>query len=83
MKITVKTSTPLAKYLPATASSNSAKLQLPDKATALDVVTHLGMPAQTNYLITLNSAMVPMSKRATTTLCDGDELSILPPLKGG
>lgn len=83
MKITLKTSRPLAKYLPSGATGNTAKLQLHDGATALDVVARLGMPAETNYLITLNGAIVPMSQRASTALSDDDKLSILPPLKGG
>lgn len=83
MKITLKTSRPLAKFLPPGASGNSAELQLPDTTTALDVVTRLGMPAETNYLITLNGNIVPMSQRETTMLTDKDQLTILPPLKGG
>ena len=83
MKITLKTSRPLAKYLPSGATGNRAELKLDDGATALDVVARLGMPPETNYLITLNGAIVPMSQRETTTLSDDDELSILPPLKGG
>ena len=83
MKITLKTSRPLAKYLPPGASGNIAKLQLQEGSTALDVVARLGMPAETNYLITLNGAIVPMSQRESATLSEADELSILPPLKGG
>ena len=83
MKITFKTSRPLAKFLPPGSTGNTANLQLPDGATALDVVRQLGMPAETNYLITLNGAIVPMSQRETTTLSNADEVCILPPLKGG
>ncbi len=83
MKITLRTSRPLAKYLPPGVFGNTAELQLQDGATALDVVARLGMPAETNYLITLNGAIVAMSQRESTTLSDKDELAILPPLKGG
>ena len=72
-----------SKYLPAGASGNTAELQLQDGTTALQLVARLGMPAETNYLITLNGAIVPMSQRESTALSDKDELAILPPLKGG
>ena len=83
MKVKLKTSRPLAKYLPRGSRDNAAELQLKDGTTALEVISRLGMPAETNYLITLNGTLVPMSQRETCTLSEDDQLAILPPLKGG
>ena len=35
------------------------------------------------YLIALNGEIVPENRRPDTTLHENDELSIMPPLKGG
>ena len=83
MKITLKTSRPLAKYLPPGSSGNTANLQVAEGATPIDIIERLGLPAETNYLITLNGAIVPLSQRATCSLSESDQLSIMPPLKGG
>ena len=83
LKITLKTSRPLAKYLPRGTSGTKTELRCEQGSTALDVISRMGMPPEINYLLTLNGTIVPMSQRETTVLSDHDEITILPPLKGG
>ena len=83
MKVTVKTSAPLKKHLPANAKDNQASIEMPDQSKVSDVLHKLGFLPNENYLITLNSAIVTPSRRSEQILADGDKLTILPPLKGG
>lgn len=83
MKITVKTAGLLGKYLPAGSARNRAELQVADTATPMDVMRQLGMPSDGNYLVALNGTVVPRGDRSTRTLSENDQLSVMPPLKGG
>ncbi|MEE8625225.1 MAG: MoaD/ThiS family protein [Acidiferrobacterales bacterium] len=83
MRIKVKTTGLLGKYLPADSSRNIAELEVTDAATPLDVIKQLGMPIDGNYLVALNGDVVTKSERETRTLAENDKLSIMPPLKGG
>ncbi len=83
MKLAVRTGGLLGKYLPEGSARNSAEIDLPDGMTAAEVIGRLGMPPDGSYLVIHNGAAVPKAARATCTLADGDELAIMPPLKGG
>ena len=83
MRITFKTAGILAKYLPAGAKGLSAPLDVADDATPAKVMAQLGLPAADRYLVALNGQIVPSAERARRTLVEGDELAIMPPLKGG
>jgi sulfur carrier protein ThiS len=41
------------------------------------------MPSEGGYLVIHNGTAVPKDARGACTLADGDELAIMPPLKGG
>ena len=83
MKVAIRTGGLLGKYLPAGSARNSAELELPEGTTAAGVIERLGMPPEGGYLVIHNGAAVPKDARAACTLADGDELAIMPPLKGG
>ena len=83
MKILLKTSTALAKYLPPSARNNEVQVTVPDTATPEEVLTSQGFPVEINYLVTVNGSLVPRSERQTFKLSEGDTVSVLPPLKGG
>lgn len=82
MKITVKTAGNLGRYLPRGSSGNLAKLDVAEGATPADVMSQLGLP-EGAYLVILNGNSVPKAERASLQLADNDNLSIMPPLKGG
>ncbi len=83
MKLAVRTGGLLGKYLPEGSARNSAEIDLPDGLTAADVIARLGMPPDGSYLVIHNGSAVPKAERAACNLADGDELAIMPPLKGG
>ncbi len=83
MKITVKTSGLLDRYLPEGAAGGSAELEIPDGTSVADVMARLGMPGDDKYLVIANGATVREAERAAHVLADGDTLAIVPPLKGG
>ncbi len=83
MKIAVRTGGLLGKYLPEGSARNSAELEVPTGASARDVIERLGMPSDRGYLVIHNGVAVPKAARAACRLSAGDELAIMPPLKGG
>lgn len=83
MKITVTTTALLSGHLPPGASGDSAELEVPKGATPEEVMSGLGMPLDASYLVVLNDELVPKAERARRTLQAGDQLMIMPPLRGG
>ncbi len=83
MKIAVRTGGLLGRYLPEGSARNSAELEVPAGASALNVIERLGMPPEGGYLVIHNGVAVPKAARAACRLSAGDELAIMPPLKGG
>lgn len=83
MKITVRTSGLLDRYLPQGAEGGTAVLEAPDGATVADIMARLGMPGDDKYLVIANDTTVREAERGAHVLADGDTLAIVPPLKGG
>ncbi len=83
MRIQFKTGGLFVEHLPAGSTGNTAELQVPEGATPMDVVRQLDMPADENYLVSLNGEVVVISERDTRVLAENDHLAIMPPLKGG
>jgi len=82
MKILVRTAGLLGRHLPAGSEKNRAEIELPDGLTPRGVMDRLGFP-DGSYLVTLNGKAVPTAKRLEVILQDGDNLALMPPLKGG
>jgi len=78
----VKVTGVLEDHLPPN-SSNPRELDVKTDATPMDVVRHLRIPAADRYLIAVNGDVVPQSEHALRTLGENDNISIMPPLKGG
>ena len=83
MKVAIRTGGLLGKYLPDGSARNSAELELPAGTTAASLIERLGMPSEGSYLVIHNGTAVPKDARGARTLAEGDELAIMPPLKGG
>ncbi|MEM7223688.1 MAG: MoaD/ThiS family protein [Pseudomonadota bacterium] len=83
MKISLKTSSSLAKYLPAGSVGNKAELEVEEGATPQGVMRQLGLPEGATYLVVLNGENVPKADQVARQLADNDALAIMPPLKGG
>jgi sulfur carrier protein ThiS len=83
MRIAVRTGGLLGQYLPEGSARNSAELEVPEGASVGDAIAQLAMPPEGGYLVIHNGATVPKGARAACRLAEGDELAIMPPLKGG
>ena len=84
MRITVKATGLYARALPDDGrEGNTAPLELPDGSTAHDVLKRLGLPEEGSYLMVLNGQTLPKSERGERQLSEGDNLAVMPPLKGG
>jgi sulfur carrier protein ThiS len=83
MKVRVKTGGLLGQYLPPGSARNSAEIDVGEDATPLDVMRHLGLPLEQIYLVSLNGTLVHKGERGRRRLADGDQLVIMPPLRGG
>lgn len=81
MKVTVKMSGLIAKFVPG--SGEGVEVSLRTDSTVSSLMTRLGLPGNETYLIIVNDSTVPKDKRATYKLSDGDRIAIVPPLKGG
>ncbi len=83
MQLAVRPGGLCGKYLPAGSARNPAALEVPAGASVGDVIERLAMPPEGGYLVIHNGAAVPKGARAACRLAEGDELAIMPPLKGG
>jgi sulfur carrier protein ThiS len=83
MKIQFKTGGIFVEHLPAGTTGSTAEIEVADGATPMDVMRQLDMPADENYLVSLNGEVVVISERGTKVLAENDHLAIMPPLKGG
>ena len=83
MRINFKTAGRLVRFLPPGSADKTAVLDVAEGATTMDVIRQLGMPEDGSYLVVLNGASLPKSERPTRVLAEGDQLSVMPPLKGG
>lgn len=81
MKVIVKMSGLIAKYVPG--SAEGVEVNLLQGASLSSLMTRLGLPGNENYLIIVNDATVPKDRRLTYKLSEGDRIAIVPPLKGG
>jgi sulfur carrier protein ThiS len=82
MKILVRTAGLLGKHLPPGSEPNRAELEVPEGSTPKSVMDHLGFP-DGSYLVSLNGKAVTIAKRGEVELQEGDNLALMPPLKGG
>jgi len=83
VKIKLKTGGLLGEYLPPGSTANRGELEVKEGATPADVMQQLGMPIDRPYLTGVNGELITKDRRGSFVLIDEDELSLMPPLKGG
>ncbi len=81
MHIQVITTGLLGQYLPPGSARNRALLEVVEDATPLALMKQLGMPLDAAYLVTLNGTLV--HNWSEQPLKEGDEVTIMTPLRGG
>ena len=77
MNITLKLYTVLREYLPGDLKDNT--LSIPDNSRVVDVINMLKIPDELPRIILINGTQ----GNPESEICDGDELSMFPPISGG
>lgn len=83
MKITLKLFASLSQYLPSASAGNEAVLEVEEGATPAHVLDRYGVPERLAHLVLINGVFVPPESRSSSSLNEGDELSVWPPVAGG
>lgn len=83
MRLIVKLYAGLSPYLPATASANTAELDVAENATPADIISRLNLPLELVHIVLLNGVYIQPEDRSSTSLKEGDSLSMWPPVAGG
>ena len=83
MQITFKLYATLSEFLPPEAEKHAVKLDIPDNATAFQIIDKFKVPREMAHLVLLNGVYLQPEERNTRTFHDGDTLAIWPPVAGG
>jgi sulfur carrier protein ThiS len=88
MRITVKLIGPLVDRLPAGGPFSEDPrginaFSVADNATMRNLLEQLGLAAELEYFAMINELHVPSDTLAERALEEGDDVVLLPPLKGG
>ena len=83
MEVTVTLFGGLRHYLPAGSSFNKCTINLDEGGSLESLLRQLPIPAEKPYLVILNDEKVTQEKYAEVTIHSGDDVVLLPPIKGG
>jgi len=83
MKITLRMTGLAARYLPPGSTGSLTDMVIPDGTTVGALMRQLGLPGEDSYLVIVSDVAVPLAKRPSHRLVEGDMIAIVPPLKGG
>ena len=83
MDISVKLFGGLRHFLPAGSGFNSCVISL-DAGSSLDTLLEkVPVPREQAYMVLLNDTKISEEQYTETVIQDGDDLVLLPPIKGG
>lgn len=83
MQITFKLYATLTGYLPADAERHAVKLDVPENATAYEIIEQFKVPREMAHLVLLNGVYLQPEQRNANILQEGDTLAVWPPVAGG
>ena len=84
MRITLKLFATLEKYLPAARKAhNEAVVEVPDGASAAEVLRRFGVPREEVHLVLVDGRFVQADALDDVRLKDGEALAVWPPVAGG
>ena len=83
MRITLKLFATLGQFLPSNAQANAVQVDVPDGATAHQVLAQFGVPLEKVHLVLLNGAYLDARARDESVIKAGDALAVWPPVAGG
>jgi molybdopterin converting factor small subunit len=81
--VKVKLFAMLRSLLPPDSNGEDVDLELPDGATAQDVIERLAIPKEMAHLVMIDGYHVLPRERAQRQLRPGEVLAIFPPVAGG
>lgn len=83
MDISVKLFGGLRHYLPVGSSFNACTINLDQGANLVNLLDKVPVPGDKPYLVMLNDIKISQEQYAQTVIQDGDDVVLLPPIKGG
>ena len=83
MRITLKLFASLGQFLPAGAEAHAIPAEVPDGATAHQVLGQFGVPREQVHLVLLNGVYLDAGARDRTPIKPDDVLAAWPPVAGG
>jgi sulfur carrier protein ThiS len=83
MKITLKLFASLGHYLPEGARANAVAVEVPEGATAHQVLDQFNVPRAKAHLVMVNGVYLDAAARDSRSLHAGEALAIWPPVAGG
>lgn len=83
MRITLKLFATLGQYLPPEARANAVEVEVPDGATAHEVLERFKVPLDKVHLVLLNGVYLDARARDERRIEANDALAVWPPVAGG
>lgn len=83
MEIPVKLFGALRHYLPAGSGFNSCTVTVEDGANLDNLLDKVPVPRDQSYMVLLNDTKISQEQYPDTAIQDGDDVVLLPPIKGG
>ncbi len=83
MRITLKLFATLGQYLPSDARGNVVEVDVPDGATAHEVLDRFSVPLDKVHLVLLNGVYLDARARDARRIRSNDALAVWPPVAGG
>jgi hypothetical protein len=83
MRITLKLFASLGQFLPAGARANAVQVEVPDDASAHEVLRQFGVPIDQVHLVLLNGVYLDADARDRSLIKSDDALAAWPPVAGG
>jgi len=83
MRITLKLFATLGQYLPSDARGNVVEVDVPDGATAHEVLDRFSVPLDKVHLVLLNGVYLDARARDERRIRSNDALAVWPPVAGG
>ena len=83
MQITFKLYATLMDYLPDGSDKHSTIVEIPEDASAYNVIDRFNVPREKAHLVLLNGVYVQPEERSNSILNEGDTLAVWPPVAGG
>jgi hypothetical protein len=83
MRITLKLFASLGQFLPAGARANAVQVEVPDGASAHQVLRQFAVPLDQVHLVLLNGVYLDADARDQSLIQPDDALAAWPPVAGG